>query len=40
LVGRPSAEALAAYAELASPSPRLAASTIDPVMPALRHFAS
>jgi succinoglycan biosynthesis transport protein ExoP len=40
LVGRPSAEALAAYAELASPSPRLAASTIDPLMPALRHFAS
>ncbi|MBL8374864.1 hypothetical protein [Accumulibacter sp.] len=40
LVGRPSADALAAYAELAPPSPRAANGEIDPLMPALRHFAS
>ena len=37
LVGRPSAEALAGYADLAPDGPKRGLAEIEPLMPALRH---
>lgn len=39
LVGRPSAEALAAYADLAPEGPRRALADVEALLPALRDFA-
>jgi len=40
LVGRPNAEALAFYADLAPQGTRRTISEIDPLMPALREIAA